>query len=131
VAEFRGNLKGFILTLKISEATMRWIILVLILMVSGGCVILPTGPSVPMSPATGKPFDLYLEEDGKCRQVAERQLGKYYDYFSTQEAQYHYDNVYVQCMHSHGNLLIQSPTVYRWYRIPRPPPQDYDDPPPD
>ncbi len=110
---------------------MKRIILVLILMVSGGCVILPTGPSVPMSPSDGKRFDLYLEEDGKCRHVAERQLGKYYDYFSTQEAQYHYDNVYVQCMHSYGNLLIQSPTVYRWYRIPRPPPQDYNDPPPD
>jgi|PlaIllAssembly_1097288.scaffolds.fasta_scaffold61802_3 hypothetical protein len=71
-----------------------------------GCVALPTGPSVPMSPGDGKPFNIYLAEDGKCRQLSERQLGKYYDYLSTQEAQYHYDNVFVQCMTSHGNRIL-------------------------
>lgn len=94
-------------------------------MTLSGCVTLPTGPSVPMSPAEGKPFDMYLADDGKCRQLAERQLGNYYDYFTTQEAQYHYDNVYVHCMRSYGNHV-----VYRWYRISRPPPQDYNAPPP-
>ncbi len=59
-----------------------------------------------MSPGEGKPFNIYLEEDRKCRQIAERQLGKYYDYFSTYEAQYHYDNVFVQCMTSHGNRIL-------------------------
>ena len=108
---------------------MKRIILVVIVMVLGGCVTLPTGPSVPTSPAAGKPFDLYLAEDGKCRQLADRQLGRYYDYISTQEAQWHYDNVYVQCMRSHGNQIL-SP-VYRWYRISRPPLQDYDAPPPE
>ena len=111
--------------------SMKRIILTILAVISlSGCVTLPTGPRVSMSPADGKPFDLYLVEDGKCRQVAERQLGKYYDYFSSLEAQYHYDNVYAQCMISHGNLLIQSPAVYRWYLISRPPPQDYDAPPP-
>jgi hypothetical protein len=109
---------------------MKRIILTLIVMVLSGCVTLPTGPTVPTSPAAGKTFDIYLAEDEKCRHLAERQLGKYYDYFSTQEAQYHYDNVYVQCMRSYGNQ-IQSPVVYRWYRISRPPPQDYNDPPPE
>jgi len=109
---------------------MKRIILALIVMVLSGCVTLPTGPGVPTSPAAGKPFDLYLVEDGKCRQLAERQLGKYYDYFSTQEAQYHYDNVYVQCMRSYGNPLMQSPAVYRRNRSSRPPPQDYNAPPP-
>jgi len=78
---------------------MKQVILALIVMVLSGCVALPTGPSVPTSPADGKPFNLYLTEDGKCRQLAERQLGKYYDYFSTQEAQYHYDNV-ICAMHA-------------------------------
>ena len=110
---------------------MKRIILALIVMVLPGCVTLPTGPGVPTSPAAGKPFNLYLTEDGKCRQLAERQLGKYYDYISTQEAQYHYDNVYVQCMRSYGNLPIQSPAVYRWYRLSRPPSQDDNDPPPE
>jgi hypothetical protein len=110
---------------------MKQIILALIVMALSGCVTLPTGPSVATSPATGKPFDLYLSEDGKCRQLAERQLGNYYDYFSTQEAQYHYDNVYVQCMRSYGNLQIQPPAIYRRYRISRPPQQDYDAPPPE
>jgi hypothetical protein len=110
---------------------MKWIILALNVIVLSGCVILPTGPSLPTAPAEGKPFDLYLADDAKCRQVAERQLGKYYDYFSTQEAQYHYDNVYVHCMRSYGNLLIQSPVVYRTYRISPPPPQDFNDPPQD
>lgn len=84
----------------------RIILIILVGMSLSGCVILPTGPSVPMSPGEGKPFNIYLEEDRKCRQIAERQLGKYYDYFSTYEAQYHYDNVFVQCMTSHGNRIL-------------------------
>ena len=116
---------------RVNGGSMKQIILALIVMVLSGCVTLPTGPGVPTSPAAGKPFNLYLTEDGKCRQLAERQLGKYYDYISTQEAQYHYDNVYVQCMRSYGNLPIQSPAVYRWYRLSRPPSQDDNDPPPE
>jgi hypothetical protein len=108
---------------------MKRIILALIVMVLSGCVTLPTGPSVSTSPADGKPFDLYLAEDGKCRQLAKGQLAKDYDYYSTQEAQYHYDTVFVQCMRSYGNQ-IQSP-VYRWYRISRPPSQDDNAPPPE
>jgi hypothetical protein len=108
---------------------MKLIILALIMVALSGCVILPTAPSVPMAPATGKPFDLYLLEDEKCRQLAERQMGKDYDYFSTQEAQYHFDNVFVQCMLSHGNLLL-SPVMYRQYRTLSPAPGDYPLPPP-
>jgi len=104
------------------EAYMKQIILILALLILGGCVTLPTAPGVPVSPADGKPFDRYLEEDATCRQIAERQLGKYYEYYSSQEAQYHYDNVYLPCMLSHGNKLIQTPVVYREYFIT--PPQE-------
>jgi hypothetical protein len=108
---------------------MKRIILALTVMALAGCVTLPTGPSVPMAPAAGKPFDLYLVEDEKCRQLAEGRLGNDYDYFSTQEAQYHYDNVFVQCMLSHGNLIL-SPGMYRQYRTLSPAPGDYPVPPP-
>ena len=84
----------------------RIILKILAGMSLSGCVTLPTGPSVPMSPGEGKPFNIYLAEDGKCRQISERQLGKYYDYLSSQEAQYHYNNVFVQCMTSHGNRIL-------------------------
>ena len=40
-----------------------------------GCVTLPTGPSVRVFPAPGKPYDLFLSEDSTCRQAAERQIG--------------------------------------------------------
>ena len=75
-------------------------------MTLSACVTLPTGPSLPMSPEEGKRFDVYLAEDRKCRQIAEQQLGKYYDYLSTDEAQYHYDTLFVQCMTSHGNQIL-------------------------
>lgn len=112
-----------------AEADMKRVICALCVMALSGCVTLPTAPSVPMAPAKGKPFDLYLEDDGTCRQLAERQLGRYYDYFSTQEAQYHYDTAYVNCMLSRGNVALP-PVVHRWYRI-EAPPQGYYDPPPE
>ena len=108
---------------------MKLLLPFLLVISLSGCVTLPTGPSVSMSPARGKPFDLYQSEDGKCRLFSERQIGKDYDYFSTQEAQRHYDYVYVQCMRSHGNQ-IKPPVVYRRYRNSSPlPPADYYDPP--
>lgn len=47
----------------------------LLLAVLGGCATLPTGPSVNVLPASGKPFDKFQAEDATCRQWAERQLG--------------------------------------------------------
>ena len=52
----------------------------LLLLVLCGCATLPTGPSVNVLPAQGKPFDTFQSEDATCRQWAERQMGK-----STQE----------------------------------------------
>jgi hypothetical protein len=39
------------------------------------CATVPTGPSVAVMPAPGKPFDLFTQEDVTCRQWAEKQLG--------------------------------------------------------
>ena len=52
----------------------------LLLLLLCGCATLPTGPSVNVLPAQGKPFDTFRAEDATCRQWAEQQVGK-----STQE----------------------------------------------
>ena len=40
-----------------------------------GCAELPLGPSVAVMPAPGKPFDLFVSEEGLCRHYAEQQVG--------------------------------------------------------
>jgi uncharacterized protein YcfJ len=35
-----------------------------------GCSFAPTGPTVAVMPAAGKPFDLFQKEDYECRQFA-------------------------------------------------------------
>jgi hypothetical protein len=41
----------------------------------GGCATLPTGPSVTVLPAPGKPFEQFQAEDAGCRQWAAQQIG--------------------------------------------------------
>ena len=45
------------------------------------CATLPMGPSVMVTPAVGKPFELFKQEDASCRRWAEQQIG-----LSTQDA---------------------------------------------
>lgn len=40
-----------------------------------GCATLPTGPSVMVLPAPGKPFEQFQADDGVCRQWAAQQVG--------------------------------------------------------
>ncbi|WP_136516297.1 YMGG-like glycine zipper-containing protein [Geomonas edaphica] len=47
----------------------------LALLVLGGCVTMPTGPSVRVLPAPGKTFEQFMAEDAVCRRYAEQQLG--------------------------------------------------------
>ena len=50
--------------------------LVLLTLVSlGGCATLPSGPSVNVLPAPGKPLDTFQREDAHCRQWAVEQVG--------------------------------------------------------
>lgn len=44
-------------------------------LVLGGCVTVPTGPSVMVLPAQGKPFELFQADDAVCRQWAAQQIG--------------------------------------------------------
>src|SRR5512137_201784 len=44
-------------------------------LVVGGCATVPTGPSVMVLPAAGKPFEQFQAEDAACRQWAAQQFG--------------------------------------------------------
>ena len=77
----------------------------LLLMSLFGCVAMPTGTGVTMAPASGKPFNIFHSEFEKCNQLAARQMGNYYDYISSEQAQFYYDNAYVECMISYGNRV--------------------------
>ena len=48
---------------------------VLMLLALAGCATLPTGPSVMVLPATGKPFEVFQSEDAVCRRWAQQQIG--------------------------------------------------------
>lgn len=44
-------------------------------LVLSGCATMPTGPSVMVLPAPGKPFELFQADDVSCRQWAQQQIG--------------------------------------------------------
>jgi hypothetical protein len=46
-----------------------------VVLLSAGCATMPTGPSVRVLPAPGKPFEQFQADDAICRQWAERQIG--------------------------------------------------------
>lgn len=39
------------------------------------CASMPTGPSVAVMPAPGKPFEVFRQDDLVCREYARQQLG--------------------------------------------------------
>ena len=47
----------------------------LVLLALSGCATLPTGPSVMVLPAPGKPFEVFQSEDAACRRWAEQRIG--------------------------------------------------------
>jgi len=54
----------------------RWVLLLGSAVAAlGGCASLPTGPSVMVLPAPGKPFEQFQAEDAACRQWAAQQVG--------------------------------------------------------
>ena len=50
-------------------------ILISVLVLLTGCAEVPLGPSVAVMPAPGKPFDLFVSEEGLCRSYADQQVG--------------------------------------------------------
>ena len=57
---------------------MKWkygILLFVSLMVFAGCATMPTGPTVMVLPAPGKPFEVFQADDYRCRQWAQQAIG--------------------------------------------------------
>jgi hypothetical protein len=58
---------------------MKWarnLVLCLAGVALSGCATMPTGPSVLVLPAQGKPFDVFKSEDFDCRNWAAQQTGQ-------------------------------------------------------
>jgi len=58
---------------------MKWarnLVLFLTGVALSGCATMPTGPSVLVLPAQGKPFDVFRSEDFECRNWAAQQTGQ-------------------------------------------------------
>lgn len=54
----------------------RWSIFTFLFLLSlGGCATIPTGPSVLVLPAPGKPFEQFQADDAICRQWAAQEIG--------------------------------------------------------
>jgi hypothetical protein len=49
---------------------------VLLVLLTGGCATVPTGPSVMSLPPPGKPFEEFQADDATCRQWAAQQIGQ-------------------------------------------------------
>ena len=53
----------------------KWVMLTLVLGVVSAYATVPTGPSVMVLPAAGKPFDQFQLDEMACRQYAQQQVG--------------------------------------------------------
>jgi hypothetical protein len=53
----------------------RFLLMFSALALLGGCATMPTGPSVTVFPAPGKPFEVFQADDYVCRQWAQQQIG--------------------------------------------------------
>ncbi len=51
------------------------LLLLLAALVLSACATIPTGPSVMVRPAPGKPFGVFQADDAACRQWASQQVG--------------------------------------------------------
>ena len=51
------------------------VLLLCTLLVLSACTTMPTGPTVMVMPGPGKPFEVFMTDDGVCRQWAQQQIG--------------------------------------------------------
>ena len=57
---------------------MNWkpgLLVLFTVMVLSGCATMPIGPTVSVMPSPGKPFEVFMADDGICRDWAQRQIG--------------------------------------------------------
>jgi hypothetical protein len=88
---------------------MRGGVLLLGLGILSACTTMPTGPSVVVLPAVGKPMDVFQTEDVECRSYAQQQIGVALEQqagaVSGTSLQTRYNIAYVQCMYAKGNAV--------------------------
>jgi hypothetical protein len=85
---------------------MKWGVLLLGLGLLSACTAIPTGPSVLVLPAVGKPMDVFQTEEGECRSYARQQLGTAPEQTASgRMLQARYDIAYIQCMYAKGNVV--------------------------
>jgi hypothetical protein len=53
----------------------RGLLVLFALVVLSGCATMPTGPMVMVMPGPGKPFEVFMADDGVCRQWAQQSIG--------------------------------------------------------
>lgn len=93
-----------------------------VLVVLGGCVAAPTGPTVPALTGTGKSLDEFRADAAACQEYALAQPGGGASAYDTQRR---YDLSYIQCMYAEGHRVpVPGPTTVR------PAPQASGGPPP-
>src|SRR5438132_1066408 len=84
-------------------------ILLLGLGILSACTVMPTGPSVLVLPAVGKPMDVFQTDEVGCRSYAQQQIGgapeQQAGTASGMSLQTRYDMAYVQCMYAKGNAV--------------------------
>ena len=51
------------------------LLFIILLATITGCATIPTGPTLAVMPAPGKPFEVFVADDTVCRQFADRQTG--------------------------------------------------------
>ncbi len=57
---------------------MNWktgLLVLFTVVVLSGCATMPTGPTVTVMPSPGKPFEVFMADDGVCREWAQHQIG--------------------------------------------------------
>jgi hypothetical protein len=57
---------------------MNWkqgLLVLFTVVVLSGCATMPIGPTVAVMPSPGKPFEVFMADDGVCREWAQQQIG--------------------------------------------------------
>jgi hypothetical protein len=60
------------------EGNMNWkagLLVLFTVVVLSGCATMPTGPTVRVMPSPGKPYEVFMADEGVCREWAQYQIG--------------------------------------------------------
>jgi hypothetical protein len=60
---------------------MNWkagLLVLFTILILSGCATMPIGPTVSVMPSPGKPFEVFMADDGVCREWARHQIGEHH-----------------------------------------------------